>query len=114
MLGDSNRSGALPGQLERCLRLSLVSCCVLTAMGAVARADDVHRITLLEENDSLYTDYDRHYSQGLRLSDLTPDIGPESMANRPFDLVGGVLPIFSQDKASTAGARQLRWPVSDN
>jgi lipid A 3-O-deacylase len=89
------------------LRLSLASACVLMLVQSVARADDDHRVTLLEENDSLYTDYDRHYSQGLRLSDLTPDISPESAANRLFDLAGGALPIFSQDKMGAATPRRL-------
>ena len=112
MSGDLKRSelrdiSGHPSPLARCALLSLVSACVLTSAPCVARADDQHRVTVLEENDSLYTDDDRHYSQGLRLSDLTPDIAPGSNANRPFDLVGGVLPIFSQDKSDKASPRRM-------
>jgi hypothetical protein len=73
-------------------------------MQSVARADDMNRITVLEENDSLYFNTDKHYTQGLRLSDLAPDIGPQSSWNGPFDLAGDIAPIFSQDGAPRDGS----------
>lgn len=60
---------------------------ILLSMACVAHADDVHRFTLLEENDSLYADSDRHYTQGLRLSVLSPVIGPQDGSNGVFDLI---------------------------
>src|SRR5579872_1881102 len=70
----------------------------VTAMMAVslaARADDGSRINILEENDSLYFTSDRHYTQGLRISYLGPDVGGESGWNMPFDALHDLLPIFT-------------------
>jgi lipid A 3-O-deacylase len=53
----------------------------------MAQADEpseAWRTTLLEENDSLYTQSDKHYTQGLRISALSPTLG-ESWANDLFD-----------------------------
>jgi len=90
----------------RLLTLSLASCCALSAMPGIARADDSDRISVLEENDSLYFNSDKHYTQGLRLSDLAPDIGAQSAWNGPFDLAGGIAPIFSQDGGATEQSRR--------
>lgn len=89
--------------LARVLTLSLASACALSMMQGIARADDGNRITVLEENDSLYFHSDRHYTQGLRISDLTPDIGPQSNWNGPFDVVGAIAPIFAENGASRGG-----------
>ena len=56
-------------------------------MAGAAQADDAYRFTLLEENDSLYADSDRHYTQGLRLSVLSPALAPQDGWNDAFDLV---------------------------
>ena len=85
---------------------SLVSCCFVWAMPGVTRAEDSNRITVLEENDSLYTSYDRHYTQGLRLSDLTPEINAQSRANGAFDLAGNIAPIFSRDAPAEGRSRR--------
>lgn len=69
-------------------------------------ADDTERISLLEENDSLYFNSDKHYTQGLRASDLLSDLAPQSRWNDPFDLVGSLLPIFSPDGPDTPHARR--------
>lgn len=64
-----------------------------------AQAGEVHRFSLLEENDSLYADTDQHYTQGLRLSDLSPAIAPQSAWNAPFDLVADMSPALAQGGA---------------
>jgi hypothetical protein len=92
-----------PARMARRLTLSFASCCALSMMPSMAQADDDNRFTALEENDSLYFNSDKHYTQGLRLSDLTPDIGPQSHWNAPFDLVGAIVPIFSDAAASLDG-----------
>jgi lipid A 3-O-deacylase len=59
---------------------------------AVARAD---RLTLLEENDSLYFHSDKHYTQGLRIDDLSPALAPDSGWNAPFDFLARHSPVFA-------------------
>lgn len=61
---------------------------------ATARADDAARITILEENDSIYFNSDKHYTQGIRASDLGPALAPASGWNQPFKWVGSLAPIF--------------------
>ncbi|HXP97493.1 MAG TPA: lipid A deacylase LpxR family protein [Telmatospirillum sp.] len=95
---------AISSRIGRRLALSLASCCALSMLQNVARADDGNRFSVLEENDSPYFHTDKHYTQGLRLSDLTPDIGPQSLWNGPFDLVGAIAPVFSDTTASHDGA----------
>lgn len=76
---------------QRFSRLALAVLPLLAALAPAARAgdpadtDDQWRTTLLEENDSLYTHTDKHYTQGLRLSALSPPVGPDSWANDLFD-----------------------------
>jgi hypothetical protein len=62
------------------------------ACGA-AQADRRERFTVLEENDSLYFNSDKHYTQGLRLSYLGPDLSPEDGWNRAFEALDA-LPSF--------------------
>jgi len=69
---------------------------------ASARADDKNRFTALEENDSLYFNSDKHYTQGLRLSNLGPDVAAESGWNGPFNFFGDFLPIFARDAESAS------------
>ena len=79
----------------RFLSLSLLSSCVFMGIQGVARADGADRFTVLEENDSLYFNSDKHYTQGLRASDFAPAIGPKSGWNFPFKLANGIAsPIF--------------------
>jgi hypothetical protein len=66
---------------------------VLTLCVAPARAADGWRMTLLEENDSLYFNSDKHYTQGLRLSMLSPLI-EQPWANAPFDFIGNIPTVF--------------------
>src|ERR1700730_5224805 len=60
-------------------------------------ADDQDRFTILGENDSLYFNSDKHYTQGPRLSDLRPELTPESRWNGPFDLLGTLAPVFQRN-----------------
>ena len=69
----------------------LTACCILSLTPPV-RADDAGRFTVLEENDSLFFNSDKHYTQGLRLSDLSPALEPERGWNDVFGLVGGNTP----------------------
>jgi len=51
-----------------------------------AAADELSRFNILEENDSLWFKSDQHYTQGLRLAELGPDLRPGSGWNFPFGL----------------------------
>jgi lipid A 3-O-deacylase len=64
----------------------------ILAVGAVdaAYADDHSRISLLEENDSLYFKTDKHYTQGLRLSYLSPSSAPGGYWDWAFDALAGI------------------------
>jgi len=81
--------------VARNLTLSLASCLALAATPGIARAGDADRITVLEENDSLYSSSDKHYTQGLRLSDLGPQLDARSGWNGAFNLAAGIAPIFT-------------------
>jgi hypothetical protein len=58
-----------------------------------AHAADGWRMNVLEENDSLYFNSDKHYTQGLRLSMLSPRI-EQSWANEPFDFFALIPTVF--------------------
>ncbi len=64
---------------------------------AQIEAQDTGRFTILEENDSIYFNSDKHYTQGLRLSYLFPTVGPTSAWNGPFGFFGSFLPIFRDE-----------------
>jgi lipid A 3-O-deacylase len=66
----------------------------LPALDNAARAQTSERITVLEENDSLFFNSDKHYTQGFRISDLHPVTGP-GFWNNAFDILGSVAPIFA-------------------
>ncbi len=83
-----------------------LAACALCALPNAARADDQDRTTLLEENDSLYFNSDKHYTQGLRISDLRPDLAPDSAWQRPFAWLGNLAPIFSPNGAPSAPQRR--------
>jgi lipid A 3-O-deacylase len=71
----------------------LTVCCIFSLMPQV-RADDAGRFTILEENDSLFFNSDKNYTQGLRLSDLSPTLEPERGWNDVFGFVGGNTPFL--------------------
>jgi len=75
----------------------LTACCILSLTPPV-RADDAGRFTVLEENDSLFFNSDKHYTQGLRLSDLSPALEPERGWNDVFGLVGGNTPLLQSGR----------------
>ena len=76
-------------------RLALLGAALLIAeTPAVVRADDGHRFSVILENDSLFFDSDKHYTQGLRIGYLGPDVEDTSDWNEPFDFLGGLLPVF--------------------
>jgi lipid A 3-O-deacylase len=78
-------------------------------MPKAASADDEDRFTILEENDSLYFNSDKHYTQGLRLSNLRPVLAPESPWNGPFDLLGRLSPIFAPDGSPAPRERRFAF-----
>lgn len=92
--------------LTRFLLLSLAASSLLSAAQIPALADDQERINILEENDSLYFNSDKHYTQGLRLSDLFPDLGAQSGWNGPFDFLGSIAPVFAKDGTEIPDARR--------
>ena len=57
----------------------------LILAAAPAVADDYGRITLTEENDSIYFDDDQAYTQGFEFAYLGPDVAAESGWAAPFD-----------------------------
>jgi hypothetical protein len=74
-----------------------IACCILSLAGEV-RADDQGRFTILEENDSLFFNSDKHYTQGLRLSYLSPSLEPGRRENSVFDFVGANTPILQSGR----------------
>ena len=81
---------------------------LIAAAPAPLRADDGQRLSVIEENDSLFFDSDKHYTQGLRLAWLGPDVARDSEWNEPFDALGDLLPVF----ANTDGERSRRYALS--
>jgi lipid A 3-O-deacylase len=75
--------------------MSLLSCCLLMSMQSRAWGDETGRITILEENDSLYFNSDKHYTQGLRISDLLGEtLSPDGLWDDAFKIVRSVAPVF--------------------
>ncbi len=62
-------------------------------------ADDYGRFDILEENDSLYFHTDKHYTQGMRLSYLSPSVKAGDDFDRPFDYLSANTPIFAADNS---------------
>lgn len=82
-------------KVARGAALAAVVCGVLAGIPAPARADDNNRFSLLEENDSLYFNSDKHYTQGLRASNLFPDLKADSAWNGPFNFFNDISPSFA-------------------
>ncbi len=86
----------------RCLLIIAVVAAALHAGSAFrAWADDPWRTTLLEENDSLYFNTDKHYTQGLRLSLLSPALQEQGWADALFDAASTIPTVFVEDKSRT-------------
>src|SRR5207248_6079201 len=82
---------------NRLLRVALAAAIMIGGLVAVendARAEDRERVTILEENDGLFFNSDKHYTQGLRISDLHR-VAPDGFWNGAFDLIGSVTPLFA-------------------
>jgi len=73
----------------------LVVILVSLTVTAARAGDKTERFTALEENDSLYFNTDRHFTQGLRLSYTGPEVGDGSGWNDPFDFLGGIPTVFA-------------------
>jgi hypothetical protein len=80
----------------------------LTAGTKAASADAGGRLTIIEENDSLFFTSDKHYTQGLRFSYLTAPLQPGETWNAPFDWLSGPLPFFPSDGARE---RRIDWHI---
>jgi len=52
------------------------------------------RITIIEENDKLSSDDDRHYTQGMRIAYLSEPITPNGWWDQPYGWLGDNLPVF--------------------
>lgn len=92
--------------LKNPVALALAAASLLFAAQIPARADDLGRVNILEENDSLYFNSDKHYTQGLRLSDLAPDLGTQSAWNDPFNFLAELAPVFAEDGTDIPYARR--------
>jgi lipid A 3-O-deacylase len=82
---------------RRLLRLAIAFAAMAGGLGAIANptaAADRERITVLEENDGLFFNSDKHYTQGFRVSDQH-SVAPGDMWNGGFDLLGSLVPIFA-------------------
>jgi lipid A 3-O-deacylase len=96
-------------RLQHWLRLALCSAALqIAAAPGALYADDRQRLSVIEENDSLFFDSDKHYTQGLRIGYLGPDVKDGSRWNRPFDLLSGLLPVFPAGEAE----RSRRYALS--
>src|SRR5262249_24877445 len=58
--------------------------------------NDRWRTTLLEENDSLYFNSDKHYTQGLRLSFLSPELVTGDWMGSVLDFFALVPTVFAE------------------
>ncbi|MES1151161.1 MAG: lipid A deacylase LpxR family protein [Dongia sp.] len=61
----------------------------LACSAQLASATDYGRISLTEENDSIYSWDDRYYTQGFEFGYLSPDLAGGSRWHRPFDWLSG-------------------------
>jgi lipid A 3-O-deacylase len=50
---------------------------------------DYGRLTIIEENDSIYLDDDRYYTQGAQFTWLSPSVGADSAFHGPFEFLSG-------------------------
>jgi hypothetical protein len=86
---------------SRCCLTLFVSALGFATSAFSALAGDAWRTTLLEENDSLYFHTDKHYTQGLRLSFLSPILRDESWADELFDFAKHIPTVFAEDEPHT-------------
>ncbi|MDY0873662.1 lipid A deacylase LpxR family protein [Dongia rigui] len=77
----------MPHHIRALRRLTPLLLCLLAAP---AFADDDGRITLTEENDSIYFDDDQAYTQGFEFVYLGPDVAADSGWAAPFNGLTGI------------------------
>lgn len=82
------------GMRHRAAALAVLS--AIAAGDSAARAEDAGRFSLLEENNSLYFNSDKHYTQGLRIANLSAPIAQDSAWNGPFAVIAAHTPIFTE------------------
>ncbi|WP_081581632.1 lipid A deacylase LpxR family protein [Pararhodospirillum photometricum] len=86
---------------------ALLKCVLLTAVGIFTEATAVHaedngRLSVVEENDYFSSGgRDQHYTQGIQLDYLSPDLGPDGIA-LPMKWIASFSPIFSDGKTTTS------------
>jgi hypothetical protein len=79
---------------------------VLLVAASAAHADEKSRVTLLEENDSLYFNSDKHYTQGFLGTYLGPDIRSDNTWNEPFQGLASSGLVFPN---AADRSRRLAW-----
>lgn len=77
------------------LGLAIVAGCWSLSNGS-AHAGGWNRISILEENDSLYFNSDKHYTQGLRIDVLGPPPAVGGLWDDGFRLLGRFSPFFAE------------------
>jgi len=93
------QAGRFAGQQWLAALLSVVTLATVLAMPQPALAQD-GRVSVLEENDSIFFNSDRYYTQGLQLNYLGPTVATTSIANAPFDFLSNHLGIFATGASS--------------
>jgi lipid A 3-O-deacylase len=71
-----------------------------------ARADGWSHLSILEENDSLFFNSDKHYTQGARLSLLGPEPARDSFWSDGFRLLSSISPFFASADTPAAPIRR--------
>lgn len=84
-------------QLKTCLLLAAAAAALLFVMALPisAHATDAARLTLDVENDRFASDDDRHFTQGARISYLTPSLKSDTIWGGAFDGLNAVSPFFA-------------------
>jgi len=77
------------------IALALLLWIVLATTQGRAWGEEAGRITILEENDSLFFNSDKHYTQGLRISDLLAGArASDGLRDDAFQALSSVIPAF--------------------
>ena len=87
--------------LRRPLIVAFIAVALCSGPAMRTWADDPWRTTVLEENNSLYFNTDKHYTQGLRLSLLSPALKTQSWTDSLFDAGSAIPTVFADDPGRT-------------
>jgi lipid A 3-O-deacylase len=68
--------------------------------------DQWNRVIVLEENDSLFFNSDKHYTQGFRLSHLRPEPAKGGVSGAAFDLLGHIPSFFVLSPSDAAANKR--------